>query len=155
MPSGSGNYLGAVEVFLRLALDEPAVEDFLDRVRSEYGSVSSGKAAREYAHVVIDLGLLDFDRGFVRLTDVGGEYLRSRDRAIVRRALENRIAGVSELLRELGEEPDRIGLLAPRLREHGFGWKGHSQVRYRLRWLEEVGAVERVGRGRPTYYLAR
>jgi repressor of nif and glnA expression len=48
----------------------------------------------------------------------------------------------------------RIGHLHAQLQERGFAWRTQSQVRYRLRWMEAAGIVERVALSRyPQYAL--
>lgn len=154
LPGGAGNYLGALRRFLDLAEDEPHVDEFTSRVVRKNKTVSSAKAARSYLHVVIDLGFLAMKRGSVVRTQEGEKFVSSNDFNIVRQALVERVAGVSDLLDELRRQPDRIGLLLPRMQALGYRWQTASQIRYRLRWLEEVGMVKKEGRARPVYSLA-
>jgi hypothetical protein len=153
LPGGAGNYLRSLRIFLDLAEDEPLTDDFVARIVRRFRKVSSTKTARSYAHVVIDLGLLEMRQGCIAWTREGQAYAETGDSDILRRALINRIAGVSDLIEELRSEPDRIGRLIPRMQERGFDWQGPSQIRYRLRWLEEIGLVKKEGRARPIYSL--
>jgi hypothetical protein len=147
--------LSSLTVFVELATDGLATDRYTIAVVRAFPGVTSHKAARSYTKVVIDLGLIDRVDGRVVATPLGRRYLKSQSRAIVRKALSERIAGIDELVEELERKPDRIGLLLPRLQTRGFPWRTASQIRYRLRWLEEVGVVTKTGKARPIYSLAR
>jgi hypothetical protein len=115
--------------------------------------LASSKAARSYLGVVSTLGFIEIVGPSVYLTREGRKQIANPDPLRVRRALVGRVAGCSELLSLLRRRPLRMAALAERMSNAGFKWSTQSQVRYRLRWLEEVGAVERHGRGQPEYRL--
>lgn len=85
------------------------------------------------------------------LTDSGQAWSATGDVEIIRKALLNRVAGCSEILTLLAQRPLRTGALAEQLAVLGYEWRTLSQVRYRLRWLEAVGLVDRIGKVRPEY----
>jgi repressor of nif and glnA expression len=49
----------------------------------------------------------------------------------------------------------RIGEIHSDLQTAGFAWRTQWQVRYRLKWLEAAGLVERVASRYPQYALTR
>ena len=153
LPGGTGHLLESLGTFIDLAADRPLVDDYVYAVIDEFPGVTSAKAARSYMRVVIDLGFAETSRGRISITPDGRRFRRSGSPKIVRDALRKRIAGIDELIDELKTEPDRIGLLLPRMQGRGFAWTTTSQVRYRLRWLEEVGMVTQEGRARPIYSI--
>jgi hypothetical protein len=153
LPGGTGQYLTSLRVILYMVARTTDTSDVVDQMVAEFDRTTSHKAARSYLHVVADLGFVDLDGPVVRLTASGRKYLETGDVAIVRKALLNRVDGVSEILRLLGHRPMRIGLVHERMKEEGYRWTTASQVRYRLRWLEEIGAVTRYGAARPEYRL--
>lgn len=155
LPGGTGHLLEALGTFLDLAVSRPTVEDYVDSVIDEFPGVTSAKAARSYMRVVIDLGFAETSAGRIQLTPAGVRFRRSRSPKLVRDALLERIAGIDDLIDELTTSPTRIGLLLPRMQERGYSWQTTSQVRYRLRWLEEVDVVHQEGRARPIYSIVR
>lgn len=154
LPGGSGSYLRSLRTILDIVARREDVEDIIDALLKRFKSVSSRKAARSYLHVVADLGLIDMRGDSVKLTKDGEAFRAKRDPAVVGRALVERIAGVPEILEVLSVTPLRIGLLLPEMQARGFdSWTTDKQVRYRLRWLEEVGAVSSRGKARPEYFV--
>lgn len=151
LPGGTGQYLASLSTILHLVAETTDTDTVLDQIVANFDRARSHKTARSYLRVVDSLGLARLDGPVVRLTPLGREYLRTRDPAIVRAALLDRVEGTAELLSLLRQQPARIGLLHQRMRANGYQWRTLSQVRYRLRWLEEVGAVTRHGRARPEY----
>ena len=155
LPGGTGNFLESLSIFINLAADHPKVDDYISAVIDKFPGVSSAKAARSYMRVVIDLGFMKTAEGGVGVTPDGRRFSNSRNSKVVRDASLDRIAGVDELMDELKNAPDRIGLILSRMQARGFAWTTPSQVRYRLRWLEEVGMVTQEGRARPIYSTVR
>jgi len=153
MPGGSGSYLRSLNTILGIVQSTTDTDEVLNDLVVAFPGVASFKAARSYLHVVAHLGLVDLDGPTVRVTDEGQGFLRTSDPVIVRQALLTRIAGTCELVKIIRQRPARIGLLLPKLQACGYEWTTLSQVRYRLRWLEEVGVVARRGRARPEYRL--
>jgi hypothetical protein len=151
LPGGAGRYLDSLRAILHMVDDATDTDEVLARMVVEFDKTTSLKAARSYLHVVADLRFIDLDGPVVRLTSPGRSYLKAGDPTIVRRALLARIAGAAEILELLGRRPMRIGLLHERMQEAGYSWTTVSQIRYRLRWLEEVGAITRHGAARPEY----
>lgn len=154
LPGGSGGYLAAVSEMLRMVRLTTDTDEVVDNVVGRFEAVRSRKAARSYLHVLGHLGLVDMDGPVIRLSASGTSFLSSHNPAIIREALVTRIAGVAELINILRKRPARIGLLLPQLQARGYQWTTMSQVRYRLRWLEELGVVTRHGRARPEYRAA-
>lgn len=152
VPGGRGKFLKTLKLFLGLAEGDPSVDSFVTQIVRRCRGVSSRKAAMSYMRVPINLGLLSIWRGQVSLTDDGQDFLSSGDVQIVRDALFEQIAGVSELYQIVVKHPARLGILTEYLRAEGYVWAGASQVRYRLHWLAEVGVLGTRGGGRPEYF---
>lgn len=153
LPGGAGQYLASLDTILHMVDETTDTGAVLDQIVATFERVRSRKAGRSYLHVVADLGLVNLDGPAVRLTASGRRYLKTGDVALVRKALLERVDGIAELLLLLGQRPMRIGLLHERMQTSGYRWSTMSQVRYRLRWLEEVGAVTRHGTARPEYRM--
>lgn len=153
LPGGTGHLLESLHTFVGLAASRPTTDDYIDSVIDEFPGVTSAKAARSYMRVAIDLGFIETSGGRIVLSPDGVRFRRSHSTRLVRDALLDRIAGVDDLIDELTASPTRIGLLLPRMQARGYSWQTTSQVRYRLRWLEEVGVVSQEGRARPIYSI--
>jgi hypothetical protein len=153
LPGGAGQYLASLGTILHMVAETTDTDAVLDQIVATFERAQSRKTARSYLHVVADLGFVILDGPVVRLTTSGRKYLQTGDTALVREALLERVDGTAELLRLIEQQPRRIGLLHERMQESGYSWSTLSQVRYRLRWLEEVGAVTRHGTARPEYRL--
>lgn len=124
------------------------VEGLMDR-----SQLKSSKAGRSYLRVIHTLGFVDLVGQSVYLTESGRAYLGSPSRAALADALLSRVAGCEEIVALLRPRPLRISALAERMADQGYEWSTLSQLRYRLRWLEEAGLVERHGIARPEYAL--
>jgi len=156
MPGGAHEYISSLASLLRLADRARHTDDVVDAVLQRFDSVTSRKSAGAYLRVPMVLGLLDIDGPRCEVTDHGHDFLgRSGTAATdgLYALLVSRVTGVEELLDLLRERPRRIGLLHQEMNRLGFTWANQTQVRYRLRWLEAVGAVCREGRARPLYRL--
>jgi repressor of nif and glnA expression len=152
LPGGSGTYLAGLRRILGMVEQTSDRETILDQLVAAYG-LTSRKAARSYLQVLNTLGFVEVVGRSVYLTPEGRKELAKPNRARVRQALLGRVAGCTELLEALGKRPLRMAGAAEHLRAAGFRWSTQTQVRYRLRWLEEVGDVERHGNARPEYRL--
>lgn len=115
--------------------------------------LTSAKAAKSYLRVGDALGLIEVTASSVYLTKAGAAYLKKPSSTALQAALRQNIQGCEELLAILRKRPLRIGRLLEEMAKEGHGWTTDSQLRYRLRWLEEAGVVERRGKGRPEYRL--
>lgn len=155
LPGGNGSFLRTLRSMLVEARKGRTPQQMTNFVVTKYPGVTSAKAAHSYYYVTSVLGLTSKQMGLTTITEDGEAFINTRDATIIRRALIERISGVTEIIELLDEEPRRIGLILTALNEQGFGWTTTSQLRYRLRWLEECKVIDRVGRGRPEYQLRR
>lgn len=151
LPGGSGHYLATLSWVVEQVEGTTRKADVLGRMVERFG-LSSHKAADSYLRVPHTLGLIEIVGQSVYLTDVGLDYLHNPSREVVRDMLNTRISGCTDIAAALDGRPRRIGPLTAMMRELGHHWSTNSQVRYRLRWLEEVGVVERLGGTRQTEY---
>lgn len=150
LPGGVGNYLTTLEWIVAQVAAVGRTEEVAARIVDRY-DVGSLKTATSYLRVVHALGLIEISGQSVYLTRRGRTFLDAPSPAIVEEVLNARIAGCTDITAELARRPRRIGPLTELMREQGHSWSTNTQVRYRLRWLEEVGAVERQGTTRPEY----
>jgi hypothetical protein len=152
MPGGTGGYLHAAARMLTMVAATSDTEAVVGQIVENFG-LRSRKAARSYLQVLNTLGFVDVLGSGVHLTGAGQDQLAGVQPAQFRLALLQRIAGCEEVLAVLRRRPQRMSGLLEQMQDAGFDWSTDSQVRYRLRWLEEVGEVERHGVARPLYRL--
>lgn len=155
LPGGSGEHLTALTRILEWVRDLGSTRAVMAAIVGGFPNVSSTKTAESYLRVPSTLGLVEIDGPVCDLTDHGAGFLDDHDPARVKALLVERVAGVSELLRimDSGARSWRIGVLLERMQQCGFRWDRPNQVRNRLRWLEEVGAVGREGDRRSARYF--
>lgn len=154
LPGGSGSYLATLSWLLAQVASTAKTAEVIQRMVEQY-QLTSYKAAGSYLRVPHTLGLIEIVGASVYLTTVGRDYLGDPSPGIVRDLLETRVSGCTDIVGVLNGRPRRIGPLTERMRELGHSWSTDKQVRYRLRWLEEVGVVERLGGIRqPEYRIA-
>lgn len=151
MPSGSGRYLETLRLILSSASMDSPLERLASELSTKYG-ISSIKTTRSYIDIASTLGLVEIKYGRVSLTDSGREANDGPIEAPVAAALVSRIHGCTEILEALRNGPLRFRELLGALEHRGVAWKTSSQIRYRLRWMEECGFVQRGGSGPAIWY---
>lgn len=152
LPGSSNEYLSTLRGLLRSARDQPSVRVYADRLRKSFPGVHG--TADNYIEVLAVVGLIEKRDGRVNLSHEGSRFLRSQQpERVLAELLCTRIDGVGDLLDLLADRPQRVGELHPALADRGFTWRTQSQVRYRLRWLETAGLVERRPARYPLYGL--
>lgn len=150
MPGGADKYLSSLERLIDMVSGTSDTDVVLDSVMTAF-DLRSRKAARSYLRVLHTLGFIELAGPSVHLTRVGTRYAKTHNGVLVRKALLERVAGTKELLAAVRTRPLRMAAAAEHMRTLGYDWSTQSQVRYRLRWLEAVGEVERSGKARPAY----
>ena len=81
----------------------------------------------------------------------GSEVLAKDAKRVLERQLENRIAGVSELLERIGSEVMTEKEIHDFFKEElAVNWQTRHQTAYRLRWLINTGKINKKG---DRYYL--
>lgn len=153
LPGGSGHFLDTLRWVLQQVHETTDTETIERRMTERYG-LTSRTTARKYLAVPHTLGLIDLSTTLVFLEESGQRYLDDPRPALIREILFDRVDGCDHLVDILGARPLRIGPIFEQMRERGYtSWTTASQVRYRLRWLEEVGVIERSAGRRPFYRL--
>lgn len=150
LPGAGQGYLRAVTDILTMVQNSDRTGDAVAGLKLQF-SLRSDHTASSYLRVLHTLGLVEMVGESIYITEAGEAWLSTEDSEIVRHALLQRVAGCTEIMTLLSKRPLRIGALGELLRDLGYEWKTLSQVRYRLRWLEAVDLVERIGKGKPEY----
>ncbi len=79
------------------------------------------------------------------VTEVGAQFLRTRDPGLVLDRLLDTIWGIREILLCLRNRPLTLGQIHAKCIKFKADWKNPKQVEYRLRWLRSLGAVTKDG----------
>lgn len=110
------------------------------------------KTAISYLRLAATLGFLEIEGGAVFLTLAGQRYLDGEELAeMTANALVSRVSACQEILEALSARPQSIAGLSTILKAQGHEWSTRTQLRYRLRWMEETGLIVRGAGGRPLY----
>jgi hypothetical protein len=97
-----------------------------------------------YVNMIVNqLGFINMDDGKFVLTADGERFLSTRDNKFLFQVLDQRVNGVSGVLR-LVETPKPFSEIDSALRTR-FGWKTGAQTYYRLGWLQSMGFVAKTG----------
>ena len=151
LPGGVGNYLKTLEWIVKQVAEVGRTDAVAGLLVERFG-VSNRKTAMSYLRVAHTLGLIEISGPSTYLTPEGEAYAVTPSPTLVAKVLNSRIVGCADITAELARRPRRIGPLTQLMRERGHTWSTNTQVRYRLRWLEEVGEVQRQGTVRPEYH---
>lgn len=153
LPGGAGAYLDTLNWILEITQKQCQTHAIEKKV-SEHFRLTGLKTTHSYLRVIHSLGLIEIVGETIYPTPEGQKYLHSQNPNLIYDSLIQRIEGCDLLLETLRERPLRISVILERLNAEGnYSWATQAQVRYRLRWLEEVGAICRIGKGRPEYGL--
>lgn len=101
---------------------------------------------------VIYPGFAECFSGQVVLTDLGRQYLVSRDATLIALAVRQSFWGIEELLAWLEEQPLTMDQLHIRFKSLGASWEKTAQIRYRLNWLIASGLVVQEPGSRPVRF---
>lgn len=151
MPSGSGRYFETLRLILDAASREAPLEELTAKLVERY-AIATDKTARSYIDVASTLGFVTVEYQRVALTHSGRGALEEGFGEHVASALVNRVVGCAEIVEELRTGPRLLRKVRLGLEERGINWKTSSQIRYRLRWMEECGLIERGGSGPAVWY---
>lgn len=145
MPGGAKNYAENLRLMLGYCDPPASVEVIVDRIIHEFPKVKSQRTARGYVdHVLRALGLVEAtNRCTVKQTAAGRKFSKTGNRIILRDLLLERVAGIEDIIQILEARPLRVGVIHELLGHRGYTWESDWQVRYRLRWMETTGLVQR------------
>lgn len=143
LPGGGLVWKQSLDAMLSYVAESgPTVRDAIGWMVDRFGRVKSENVARGYWQVPRSFGLLETIGERMALTADGASYLETPRPEILLSLLRKSVAGFDELLRGLSERAlsaeEGLSLLKEGL---GVGWESDAQVRFRLGWLENLGAV--------------
>lgn len=144
LPGGATQYAHSLRTMLRLCRDAGDVPSLSEAIADTFPGVRSPASGRRYINLVLKpLGFVELVGSKVVLTQEGRLYASRGNKTLLATQLVTRISGVEEILVILEAGPQRIGVIHEQLGNMGLRWQSHWQVRYRLRWMEAAGLVQR------------
>jgi len=148
LPGGFGKYVDTLTGCLTFVKDERPDENRLKQwFFKTFPQMKGEVAVTGYVHTIRKLGLIKKeDQRFV-LADQAEKFLETRDNKLLYQMMDERIAGVGDILLMLSKKPCSVSELHQELqRGLNVRWKTTSQVFWRLGWLQSMGYVTKVGR---------
>ena len=148
MPGGARVWKESLDAMLAFVAHSGAtLVDGVEWMFGQFDRVKSEKVARGYWQVTRSFGLLEIVGEHMALTPAGAMYLASPSAEVLLGVIRNAVAGFDELLAALDagalSAADGLKLLKTSL---GVTWETDAQVKFRLGWLENLGAaVQRTG----------
>lgn len=113
-----------------------------------FATVESAKTAIGYTVVHGSMGVAIVQDGKFTLTELGLNLLKSPTPRTLIKVLEGNIVGVSEILEAFAKEALSEKQIWTYLNDSlSLGWKTFAQIRFRLIWLQNTGAVEKLENG--------
>jgi hypothetical protein len=149
LPGGATAWISTLRTMLeKVSADQPTVKGSIAWLMTSFDSVSSEKSARSYWGVPRAMGLARASGERLLLTDLGAEYLNTGSNEWLLQRLREAFVGIDELLERLEGGPATEDELLEYLRaEAGVSWETLAQLKFRLGWLESLGAAHREGKG--------
>ena len=134
-----------IKVLERVKTGFVSRSEFAEWMKKEF-KLTGRWSPRWYAQCFFDLGLVKESEGGVRLSEIGEEFLMTKDTKLILDILLEKFAGVRHILIVLSEKNGANLNAIHQLLEEAFtfGWKTSSQTRIRLRWLISLGYVRYV-----------
>lgn len=147
LPGGATAWVSTLRAMLeKVSADQPTVAEAVTWLMSSYEKVTKEKAARGYWLVPRQMRLLETSGERLLLSDLGAEYLDVGSNQWLLQRLKDSFVGIEELLQRLIQGPATNEQLLEYLRNQAHvTWETDAQLRFRLGWLENVGAVEKHG----------
>lgn len=147
LPGGSQKYADTLFRLLGMIVQEnPTQEDVAEWFVREFPNVKSKRTTRGYLQVLRGMGLVRYEGEAILVTSAGAELAASESLDDLRRVLEMRILGMTEIEELLQKGPAAVGEIHRFLLDHlGLSWRTTAQTEWRLAWLECVGVVEKTG----------
>lgn len=147
LPGGLENYANSTHKMLKyVAQNEPTQDQMVEWMPTAFPTAKSEKTIINYIRVLSTLGLLTFDGEVIKITDAGTGVLTRNANEKILTQLRLRIAGIDEYLDALEEESMTLEESHEFFKETlSVEWETDYQTKVRLQWLENVGAIKKVG----------
>jgi hypothetical protein len=145
LPGGADKYVDSLTRCLEFVKSEGPDEAGMKHwFFKSFPQTRGEKAVMGYVNMIANqLGLIKTEHGRFVLSSDGEKFLSTRDNVFLFQVLDQRVNGVSEVLR-LIETPKSFSEIDSALRAR-FGWKTRAQAYYRVSWLQSMGYIARTG----------
>lgn len=142
LPGGYRNYVDTITKLLKkIELDSPSRSDFVKWLKGEY-NLKGYEAPKSYLHTLLDLELVRDSMKGLQLSEIGKDFLKTRNKETILVILIRTYAGIKDVLTLLFRESANLLKIHDELeKSHNFRWKTPTQTIRRLRWLRGLGYV--------------
>lgn len=143
LPGGSKAWKDTLDqMLLFIAERAPTMDRAVSWLLESFSRVTSPKVARGYWQVLKSFGLIEANGEVLAVTANGAEYLRERTPEMLFDLLKTKVAGIEELLSRLSHGAATTKELLEFVRQElGVSWETDAQIRFRMGWLQVLGAV--------------
>lgn len=151
LPGGINSYVETLNnLLLRIESKKSKREELIQWFANNYENVNSLKTASGYLNVPKSMGLIEFEKGICLLTDAGKEYRESQDLEFLYKTISSNILAFEEIHQLLLNSSNPISdqeLLDFVNENFEVDWSTLAQINFRLRWLINIGKVEKTDDG--------
>ena len=151
LPGGINSYVETLNSLLKRVESKKSKRDeLINWFADNYENVSSLKTAGGYLNVPKNMGLIHIDNGFCFLTEAGKEYLKSQDLEFLYKTISSNILAFEEIHQLLLNSPEPMTdqeLLEYVNENFEVEWSTLAQINFRIRWLINIGKVEKTEEG--------
>ena len=151
LPGGINSYVETLNNLLtRIDRKKSKKKELIQWFADNYDNVNSLKTAGGYLNVPKNMGLIDFQDGYGLLTEAGKSYLESHDLEFLYKTISKNILAFEEIHQLLLNSPEPITdleLLDFVNENFEVEWSTLAQVNFRLRWLINIGKVDKIEDG--------
>lgn len=151
LPGGINSYIETLELLLvKIQKGSSKRDDLINWFIKSFDNVTSIKTANGYLNVPKNMGLIDFESGICLLTQAGIEYLKTKDKEFLFNTISQNILAFGEIyefLMSSTEPQSDQDILEYVIENFDVEWSTFAQVTFRLRWLINLGKVEKTEEG--------
>lgn len=151
LPGGVLSYIETLDQLLEnIDSSKSTRNDLVKWFVTSFDNVTSENTASGYLNVPKNMGLIDFKDGLCVLTDAGKQYHQSKDIEFLYLTISSNILAFEEVYQFLlsSKEPKPEQEVLDYIVENfDVDWSTYAQVNFRLRWLINLGKVEKLKEG--------
>lgn len=147
LPGGAEQMKETLDSMLDYIVREaPTLQQAVRWMVASHDSVGSDATARSYWRVPKSMGLSYFDGERLVLSAAGAEYARDRSASMLLDLLRTNVVGIEEIIDAVAAAPRTNADISTLMNSlPGISWETDVQVKWRLKWLEVLGAIRADG----------
>jgi hypothetical protein len=155
LPGGTDKYIETLNLFLaQVAQGNDTKKSLSKWYLNSFESVTSELTTLGYINVPKSMGLIQSVNGKFSLSADGERYLKNPDKKILYEIIAKNILAFDDIYEYINTSATPVGeeeIMSYLKENFDIEWTSFAQVNFRLRWLENLGKIEKTDDG----YLAR